>query len=72
MQVNKNYNEFIKDDKFYKELKELNFKEEPPIMFINWNSFLKACYYGYLKVAKYFYKRDGIDIHKQNELAFRV
>ena len=73
IQVNKYYNNFIRNNKLYQELQELHKKIDPlnPSVDYNHTYFPEACKYGYLKVAKYLYKKYLIDIHIDNELALR-
>ena len=85
-QTNKYYNELIKNNKFYMELKELNYKADVYIShaelqdngFIRFIfqmcksfSFSKACYYGYINIVKYLYKKYQLNIHENDEMAFR-
>ena len=58
-QINK-YLNLIKNNRLYIELQELykkiDFNNERNILYCT--IFTKACYYGYINVAKYLYKRD--------------
>ena len=74
-QTNKYYNEIIKNNKLYKEFKQLHYLTDNISldMYIRRDKFLKACHYGYLDLAKYLYEnKRQIDIHLDDECAFRI
>lgn len=72
-QTNKYYNELIKNNELYKGLKflrryyKMNYQD---IANIN-TFFIEACSHGYIKLAKYLYNSNDINIHRNNEIAFR-
>ena len=68
-QVNKHYNELIRNDKLYEELQKFHLEGDPEFLCYNYNSFAKACYYGYVNVVKYLYKKNKTNY--DTERAFR-
>ena len=62
-EVNKYYNNFIRNNKLYKEFKVFYAKRNP-LLAINYaKDFHQACYNGHSRIAKYLYKKYKIDIH---------
>ena len=74
-QINKYNKKLIKNNKFYKKLKEIHEKKiyDYDFKYLNKNQkyFTKACYYGYIDIVKYLYKKYQLNIHVNSEIAFR-
>ena len=69
-QINKYYNELIKNNKLYINLYEFKKSYHKAPLKDYANSFTSTCYYGYLDIVKYFYNKYQINFGEY-DLAFK-